>query len=320
MNATDFFDVTVDTIVREADGVLSLALSHPLGRDLPNWEPGAHIDMLLPTGTLRQYSLCSTPGTAGWRIAVLRESAGRGGSAFIHDELRPGTKVRVREPRNNFALASASEYLFIAGGIGITPILPMLRKATDAGRPWRLLYLGRSRKSMAFLEELSIYGKQVQIHASDEGGRLDLSDLLSPPDATFHLYACGPSPLLADIGHLTGTWVDPSRLHFERFAADLAESPGADINREGNSPFVLELADGTEVTVASDRSALEALEEAGIPVVSSCREGICGTCETPVVAGMIDHRDSLLSEAEKASMDTMMICVSRGQERLTLGI
>lgn len=320
MNAADFFDVTVDTIVPEADGVLSLALSHPLGRRLPSWEPGAHIDLLLPTGTLRQYSLCSTPGAPGWRIAVLRESAGRGGSAFIHDELRPGTKVQVREPRNNFALTPASEYLFIAGGIGITPILPMLRQSTDAGRPWRLLYLGRSRKSMAFLEELRIYGNQVQIHASDEGGRLDLSDLLTPSDATFHLYACGPVPLLAAIGQLTATWEEQSRSHFERFEADPAETTNAAINGKGNIPFVLELADGTEVTVASDCSALEALEKAGVPVISSCREGICGTCETPVLAGEIDHRDSLLSDAEKASMDTMMICVSRGRDRLTLGI
>ncbi|WP_427006187.1 PDR/VanB family oxidoreductase [Pseudarthrobacter sp. H2] len=320
MNTTEFFDVTVDTIVREADGVLSLALSHPPGRALPSWEPGAHIDLLLPTGTLRQYSLCSTPGSPRWRVAVLRERAGRGGSAFIHDELQPGTKVQVREPRNNFALAPAPEYLFIAGGIGITPILPMLRQATEAGRPWRLLYLGRSRKSMAFLEELSVHGNRVHLHASDESGRFCLADLLSQSDGTFHLYACGPGPLLAAIGLLTAAWEDPSRSHFERFAADPAETAGAAADREGDSPFILELADGTEVTVASDCSALEALENAGVPVVSSCREGICGTCETPVLAGDIDHRDSLLSDSEKASMDTMMICVSRGRSRLTLGI
>ncbi|MET3174698.1 UNVERIFIED_ORG: ferredoxin-NADP reductase [Arthrobacter sp. UYCu721] len=320
MNATEFFDVTVDTIVQEADGVLSLALSHPMDRALPSWEPGAHLDVLLPTGTLRQYSLCSTPGSASWRIAVLREHAGRGGSAFIHDELRPGTKVQVREPRNNFPLAPAPEYLFIAGGIGITPILPMLRQATDAGRPWRLLYLGRSRKSMPFLEELSVYGDRVHIHASDESGRFALPDLLGQPDATVHLYACGPGPLLAAIGLLTAGWDDPSRSHFERFAADPAETARTALGEKRNSAFTLELADGTEVPVAGDCSALEALEEAGVPVVSSCREGICGTCETPVLAGDIDHRDSLLSDAEKARMDTMMICVSRGRGRLTLGI
>jgi ferredoxin-NADP reductase len=320
MNAPEFFDVTVDTIVREAEGVLSLALSHPMDQALPGWEPGAHIDLLLPTGTLRQYSLCSTPGSASWRIAVLREHSGRGGSAIIHDELRPGTKVQVRAPRNNFCLAPAPEYLFIAGGIGITPILPMLRQATGAGRPWRLLYLGRTRNSMPFLEELGVYGDRVQVHASDENGRFPLSGLLGQPDAAFHLYACGPAPLLAAIGLLTAEWDDPSRSHFERFAADPSESAVQDPGTEGANAFVLELADGTEVPVPGDSSALEALEKAGVPVVSSCREGICGTCETPVLAGEIDHRDSLLSDAEKACMDTMMICVSRGRGRLTLGI
>jgi ferredoxin len=173
---------------------------------------------------------------------------------------------------------------------------------------------------MPFLDELSVYGDRVHIHASDESGRFALPDLLGQHDATFHLYACGPGPLLTAIGQLTATWDDPSRSQFERFAADPTGTTGTAPDGEANGAFVLELADGTEVPVAGDCSALEALEKAGVPVVSSCREGICGTCETPVLAGDIDHRDSLLSDAEKACMDTMMICVSRGRGRLTLGI
>ncbi|MBO1268233.1 PDR/VanB family oxidoreductase [Arthrobacter cavernae] len=322
MSTLDFFDVEVRSMGREADGVLSLALQHPLGDPLPAWEPGAHIDVLLPNGLLRQYSLCSEPGDPRWRVAVLHEKAGRGGSAFVHEELRPGSKVQVRAPRNNFSLAPAAEYLFIAGGIGITPVLPMVRAAAASGAPWRLVYLGRSRRSMAFLGELPD-GGTVTIHADDEGGRFPLASLLGAAGAQTHLYVCGPGPLLGAVQELTAPW-DGSRVHFERFAADpAAASPAAGPGEgpDGGSSFDVELADGAIVEVPAGTTILEALEAAGRFPLSSCREGICGTCETPVVSGEIDHRDSLLSGDERAAGDTMMICVSRCRgQRLVLDL
>lgn len=302
-----FFVVEVVDIRQESESVLSLRILRPGGLALPDWSPGSHIDVLLPDGLLRQYSLCSVPGDAHWRLGVLREPSGRGGSAYIHDQLRPGAQLRVRGPRNNFGLGPAPEYLFIAGGIGITPILPMLRAAESSGTPWRLLYLGRSRGSMAFAGELSRYGDKVQVHADDESGLYPLGDLLGDPAAAFHAYVCGPGPLLDHIATLTSNWQDPSRFHFERFAA----GPAAGAPASGDHEFTVQTTAGLEVQVPAGTSILSALEGLGVQVLNSCREGICGTCETPVLSGEIDHRDSLLSDGERAAGDTMMICVSR---------
>ncbi|MFD1211950.1 PDR/VanB family oxidoreductase [Arthrobacter sp. GCM10027362] len=313
----EFFDVEVRSVSRESDGVVSLRLEHPLGRQLPAWTPGSHIDVLLPNGILRQYSLCSEQSDrSGWRLGVLREPAGRGGSAYIHDELKPGTKVQVRGPRNNFALAGAGSYLFIAGGIGITPILPMLREAAGRDTPWRLVYLGRSRSSMAFTRELEALGGDVHLHADDESGLYPLAGLLADLDPDTHVYACGPGPLLNALQAIAGGWEDPSRLHVERFTADPA-GPGAGSASwaGGDHEFIVETAGGTEVVVPVGTSILQALEAAGINQPNSCREGICGTCETGVLSGEPDHRDSLLSEDEHETGDTMMICVSRCRGR-----
>ncbi|MGW6172119.1 PDR/VanB family oxidoreductase [Arthrobacter sp. NPDC055138] len=313
-----FFDVEVTGIEPASDAVVALRLQHPCGEALPDWQAGAHVDVLLPNGLLRQYSLCSRPDEDFWRLGVLREPAGRGGSAWIHDELRSGTKLQVRGPRNNFALQPAGSYLFIAGGIGITPLLPMVRQAEAAGTDWTLVYLGRSRTSMAFQDELAAYGQRVHFHADDESGIFPLGPLLAGLDSAAHVYACGPGPLLGALEKLTAEWTDPGRYHFERFAADPAAvqaEAGAD------TEFVVETADGTEVSVPAGTTILQALMDIGIPVLNSCREGICGTCETPVISGEPDHRDSLLSDEERAAGDTMMICVSRCKgRRLVLDI
>ena len=316
MNLNEFFDVSVTTVTRESDCVLSLQLEHPLEAGLPGWEPGAHVDVLLPNGLVRQYSLCSEPDQPHWRLAVLRELSGRGGSAYVHDELQPGTKVQIRGPRNNFALAPAPEYLFIAGGIGITPILPMIRQAERSGVPWRMVYLGRSRESMAFLADLEDYGEKVHIHTDDESGRFPLAELLDRPNHDFHLYTCGPGPLLKVIQDFTASWIDQSRFHFERFVPDPADAGVATAPVPGDYDFEVELSDGRVVDVPVGTTILNALENAGVSVLSSCREGICGTCETGVLSGEIDHRDSLLSQDERTAMDTMMICVSRCKGRL----
>ncbi|MYS50363.1 oxidoreductase, partial [Streptomyces sp. SID6013] len=180
-----------------ADGVLALTLRHPLGEPFPAWEPGAHVDVVLGPGLERQYSLCGDPADrTQWRIAVLRETDGRGGSAHVHEEVRTGGKLRVRGPRNNFRLERASRYRFVAGGIGITPILPMLAAAEDAGAEWSLLYGGRTRAGMAFTRELGRYGDRVTVVPEDESGLLDLAPVLDdlPPDTL--VYCCGPGPLL----------------------------------------------------------------------------------------------------------------------------
>ncbi|MCW2134105.1 PDR/VanB family oxidoreductase [Arthrobacter sp. VKM Ac-2550] len=304
----EFFDVEVRSIQRESSSVVSLRLEHPLGEELPEWEPGSHVDVLLPNGILRQYSLCSeTADRTAWRLGVLREAEGRGGSAYVHDELKPGTKIQLRGPRNNFALEPATGYVFIAGGIGITPVLPMVRNAAERGVPWRLVYLGRSRESMAFLEEIQALGGNVEIHADDESGLYPLADLLGGLEAGTHVYACGPGPLLNVLQSFADGWDDAKRFHCERFTA----GDQASANPSGESSFVVELADGTEVPVGQDETILQALENVGINQPNSCREGICGTCETGVLGGEIDHRDSLLSDDEREAGDTMMICVSR---------
>ncbi|MEV0171548.1 PDR/VanB family oxidoreductase [Streptomyces sp. NPDC050803] len=287
-----------------ADGVIALTLRHPLGEPLPEWEPGAHVDLLLGPDLERQYSLCGDPADrTAWRIAVLREPEGRGGSAYVHEQLHD--KVRVRGPRNHFALLPSPRYLFIAGGIGITPILPMLAAAESAGAEWSLLYGGRNRNSMAFAGELSRYGDRVTLAPQDETGLLDLDSALDGlPDGTL-VYCCGPGPLLDAVEERC----PQGMLHVERFRPK--EQPVGE-DRE----FEVVLAQsGRSVTVPPGVSVLDAVRDAGVEVLYSCTEGTCGTCETEVVEGVPEHRDSVLTDAERAAGETMLICVSRCRGR-----
>jgi ferredoxin-NADP reductase len=291
-----------------AEGVLSFVLT---GGDLPPWEPGAHVDVEIKPGLVRQYSLCGDPADrACWRIAVLREDPGRGGSRYLHDEVRPGAQLRVSEPRNNFPLTAAPEYVFVAGGIGITPLLPMLRQAADRGADWTLYYGGRRRDRMAFLDELAAYGERVRVLPEDEYGLLPLAEIFAAGDAP--VYCCGPEPLLA-AAERTGP---PGRLRVERFR------PRGDLDAAPAEGFdVLASSSGQTVRVATGESILDALDAAGILMPSSCREGTCGSCETTVLEGEVDHRDSVLSAQERESGKTMMVCVSRARSaRLVLDL
>ena len=289
-----------------ADGVVTLTLTSADGDPLPAWTPGAHIDLHLTDDLTRQYSLCGDPADrATWRIGVLREVAGRGGSAYVHDELAPGTTLAVSAPRNNFALHHAPTYLFIAGGIGITPILPMIAKAAHAGSDWTLLYGGRTRASMALTEELAQYGDRVQLRPQDEHGLLDLAAYLGRVQHGALIYACGPEPMLKAVAEACDHW-PPNALHVERFTPiELAEPI------RGESFEVVLARSGLTITIEPGRSILETVEAAGVSVLSSCREGTCGTCETDVIDGLPEHRDSLLTEAERQGNETMFICVSR---------
>ncbi|MGW2423405.1 PDR/VanB family oxidoreductase [Streptomyces sp. NPDC001709] len=295
-----------------AQEVLVLTLRDPLGRELPAWEPGAHVDLLLGPDLERQYSLCGDPADrSGWRLAVLREPAGRGGSAHVHEQLHEGTKVRVRGPRNHFRQEPASGYRFIAGGIGITPILPMLASAERAGADWTLLYGGRTRASMAFTGELARYGDRVTLAPQDETGLLDLGSVLDGlADGTL-VYCCGPGPLLDAVEERC----PGGALRVERFQPK-DQQAGTDEEFE-----VVLARSGRSLTVPPDVSVLDAVRGAGVEVLYSCTEGMCGTCETDVLEGAPDHRDSVLTEEERAAGDTMMICVSRCQgARLVLDL
>jgi ferredoxin-NADP reductase len=298
--------VLVRTMTWEAEDVLSLQMVPSGAELLPEWEPGAHIDLILGPDLERQYSLCGDPSDRTcWRIAVRNEPAGRGGSLAVHSTVRPGHLLTVRGPRNHFRLVEAPSYIFIAGGIGITPILPMIRQVAQAGKDWRLAYGGRHEGSMAFAGQLRAYGDRVTMVPQDRCGPLNLSAVLGHPDEDAVIYACGPEPMLAAVEQMVGAR-PPGALHIERFKPKQLP-PGAE-----NTPFdVLLRRSRLSVTVRADQSVLDALEEAGVDVLFSCREGTCGTCETSIVAGAPDHRDSILSDADRRTGNTMMICVSR---------
>ena len=315
--------VRVLSMTWEADGVLSLVLVDPEGGPLPLWTPGTHVDLDLAPGLRRSYSLCGDPADERrWQVAVLRETAGRGGSEYVHARLRPGDLLTVGGLRNNFELRPAAEYLFIAGGIGITPLMPMIAASQAAGTPWRLLYGGRRRASMAFLGTLSSYGpagtepgSRVRVLPQDEVSLLPVAEAVAAVGSDALVYCCGPEPLLAVAEKCCA---DAGReLYVERFAARPVAEPGGQ-----DSAFdVVCQRSGITVSVATGQTVLEALEDAGLPVVSACQEGVCGTCETAVLEGDVDHRDSLLTPAEQAAGDTMFICVSRSRsQRLVIDL
>lgn len=304
----------------ESDGVVSLLLENADGGELPEWEPGAHLDLHLGGALVRQFSLCGAPSNRQqWRIAVLLEPVGRGGSHAVHTQLHPGMVLDARGPRNNFSLRPAGRYRFVAGGIGITPILAMVAHARDHGVPWSLVYGGRMRTSMAFLEEFAAHsgaGGEVTVHPQDEAGLLPLQEMFAQVEPDTLVYACGPEPLLAAMQEATAHWPTGS-LVVERF------SPVAPPTSSGaEAAFEVEAAaSGLTVTVEPGVSIVRALEAAGIFPETSCEEGICGTCETRVLAGTPEHRDSLLSDEEREAGETMMICVGRCRgERLVLDL
>jgi len=305
----------VTTRREEAEDVVVLELSRLDGGALPRWSPGAHIDVLLAPTLERQYSLCGDPDRDEWQIAVLRERAGRGGSALMH-QLRPGDEVSVRGPRNHFELVDAASYLFIAGGIGITPLVPMIEQLDRRGQHgWELVYGGRHHASMAFVDRLGHHGSRVTLWPEDQRGLLELDRLLRPPRRDTVVYCCGPEALIAAVEECCAIW-PADALHVERF------HPRPQRDLTPSSAFEVHLEDsGITVTVPAGQTIVEALEAAGIRVATSCREGTCGTCETEVLEGVPDHRDAYLTPEERASGETMLICCSRSRTpRLVLGL
>jgi ferredoxin-NADP reductase len=314
--------VTGRDVVAHDQDVIALTFAAADGERLPRWHPGAHIDVLLPSGRLRQYSLCGDPAVSDvYRIAVRRIPDGGGGSVEVHDVFDIGATTTTQGPRNAFPLtvpgygSPTRRFRFIAGGIGITPILPMLALAGRLGVDWSMVYAGRTRDSLPFLDEVARYGDRVRIHTDDDGGLPTALDLLGDcPDGTA-VYACGPAPMLTAIrSELAGR--NEVELHFERFAAP----PVVD----GKKFTVTVASTGRQIHVGADETLLAALNRAGVPAPYSCRQGFCGTCRTRVLAvadGDVDHRDTLLTEPEHENQ-MMLICISRATEgsRLTLDL
>ncbi|MFI6420817.1 PDR/VanB family oxidoreductase [Streptomyces sp. NPDC050842] len=290
-----------------AEGVVELRLE---GAGLPAWQPGAHVDLVLPSGLVRQYSLCGDPADSGtYTVATRLIEDGRGGSREVHEQLHEGTEVEIRGPRNRFPLVDAPAYVFVAGGIGITPVLPMVRAAEAAGADWRLVYCGRSRATMPYLEEIERLGggDGVTVVAEDESGFPELGFLAHLPAETV-VYCCGPDGLMDAVGAAMPEGRAP---RLERFSA---AAPA------GGTAFEVELRrSGRTVRVAADQSVLAAVREEVPGLMYSCRQGFCGTCQQRVLEGEIDHRDELLTDAERD--DSMLICVSRcAGKRLVLDL
>lgn len=309
--------VTDRQVVAHDENVVALTLTAPGGGPLPRWHPGAHIDVHLPSGLVRRYSLCGDPdGTDSYRVAVRRIPHGGGGSIEMH-ALPLGASVTSHGPRNAFPLtvpgfgSPTKRLRFVAGGIGITPILPMLGLAQRLGVDWSMVYTGRSRDSLPFVDEVAAFGDRVQIRTDDVSGLPDVDELLGDCAGGTAVYACGPAPMLTSIrARLVGR--DDVELHFERFAAP----PVVD----GTEFSVTVASTRDTVRVGADETLLAALTRAGVAAPYSCQQGFCGTCRTRVLAGAVDHRDTLLTDPERE--DHMLVCVSRaaGGSHLTLDL
>ncbi|TXH19044.1 MAG: cytochrome P450 [Gammaproteobacteria bacterium] len=304
--------------ISEGGRILHLKLVDPDGRRLPEWSAGSHVD-LVADGYTRKYSLCGGAGDEGsFRVAIQLEPQGRGGSRHFHDKMRVGQILLAAGPRNHFRLdETAGCYLLIAGGIGITPILAMADRLKASGKSYRLLYAGRHRDAMAFVDRVSRdHADAAEIFVGEDGRRMDLSaELRQFPDEG-RIYACGPDRLLAAL-HELGAKGPPGWLTTESFSGtDTALDPARE------HAFTVHLADsGRDITVAADKTVLDALAEAGIDMPCDCREGLCGSCEATVIEGGIDHRDKVLSPAERTGGTRMMTCCSRAQgDRLVLGL
>jgi len=299
-----------------AHGIHLFELRDDAGRELPPFTAGAHIAIRAPNGLLRKYSLCNDPAERDrYQVAIKREDNGRGGSANLIDAVKAGDELMIAPPVNDFGLpARAQDFLFIAGGIGITPIMAMIREVQRQGKRFRLYYCSRSPETTAFVDELSApeFAGLVTIH-HDQGEvarALDLQPILAERKNREHLYCCGPRPLMEAVRKMTDHW-SPTAVHFEAFSE-------AETHKADDRPFRVRLArTGKVVEVPVTKTILEVLRDNGLDVPSSCETGTCGTCRTKMLAGSADHRDLVLAEHERA--DTIMICVSRAKsDEITL--
>jgi ferredoxin-NADP reductase len=302
----------------EAKDVVSLHLVPASSMRFPVFEPGAHIDLSLGNGLVRSYSLVNAPEESDrYVVAVLRETESRGGSRFVHEKLRVGDIIDISAPRNTFPLdQDAGTSVLLAGGIGITPIYCMMRRLVESARPVRLIYCSRARENAAFSDAIAAMAsthKNLDVvwhFDSEQGGPPRLVNLLRSHGPEAHYYCCGPTAMIDAFATACAS-LNYQNTHVERFSRSAALTPDPK-----DAPFVVELArTGISLTVGADESILDAIINAGLSPGFSCREGICGTCETAVLSGKIEHRDEVLSEDERRSGHTMMICVSRCKDK-----
>jgi phthalate 4,5-dioxygenase reductase subunit len=293
-----------------ADGINLLEFRDAGGKPLPQFSAGAHVAIRVPNGLLRKYSLCNDPAERDrYLVAIKREVNGRGGSINLIDGVKAGDDLMVTAPVNDFGLPPrAQDFLFIAGGIGITPMMAMIREVLAQKKRFRLYYCSRSPETTAFRDELAApeFAGSVTIHydQGDPARSLDLRPILAERKNREHLYCCGPRPLMEAVREMTDHW-SSTAVHFEAFSE-------AETHKPTDTPFKVKLARSGEVLeVPTTKTILEVLREHGLDVPSSCETGTCGTCRTKMLAGQADHRDLVLAEHEKA--DTIMICVSRAR-------
>ncbi len=319
----DMLSVIVDGLWRQGNKSLAVRLVAENGEALPDWQPGAHIDVHLPCGIVRQYSLTGPCGDEGYLICVGRETASRGGSRYIHETLRPGQRLLISSPRNVFPLHQAERVLLLAAGIGITPLYAMALQLETSGTPFTLHYYVKSRESAAFIRELSRlfhYG-ECAVHASCEGEspRTHLAQDLSAPHAGLHVYTCGPAEFMAKVREVAtaNDWAE-THVHSEAFQPVAPPAGG-----ETHNVFTVTLAStGERWSVPADKTIAQVLLENGVAVPLSCEMGICGACLTPVIDGVVDHRDTVQSEAEKGAVDQQVaLCCSRSHSgELVIGL
>lgn len=299
----------VSSVRRETERVLVAELAAVDGARLPAWTPGTHIELVLPSGRIRHYSLCGDPhDRSAYRIAVLREDDGDGGSEEFHEVAKAGATFTATAIRNRFPLSMAKKYIFVAGGIGITPLLPMFSALQRRRKSFDILYTGRTRASMPFASTVSAVAGARLVETSNEP-RIDLRALVRDAEPGTAIFACGPAGLLQELQDAVADADKPLDLRIEAF-----RSIGSGAQNHVDREFVVDLVrQQRSLVVPPGQSILKTMRDAGYPVPSSCEDGWCGTCETPVRDGMVEHRDTVLSEDERESGASMMVCVSRAQ-------
>ncbi|MFZ2502215.1 MAG: PDR/VanB family oxidoreductase [Nocardioides sp.] len=308
-------ELRVQQMSWEAEGVLSVRLTRIESNDpLPEWAPGAHIDIYVPDGTTRQYSLCGDPADLShYEIAVLREPESRGGSSFIHEQLRVGDRILVTRPKHHFNLEPATAYALIAGGIGVTPIMTFAERLAAEGKPFTMTYGGRSADTMAFRSRLAALGDKVSFLAEDVDGRPDLAAIVRALPEGGLVYVCGPLALLRAVESAAEAayGADQDIVRFELFSRAGIEVDDSPVEAVGDTYELVLTQSGHTLRLKPDANILDVVLALGIEVENDCRDGICGSCITPVLDGTIDHRDLVLTKREQAAMDQMIICCSK---------
>lgn len=298
--------VQVTELALVAEGVIAVKVIPLDGAPLPPWTPGAHVDLVLPNALTRQYSLVAAAQDLSWyQVAVGLDPASRGGSEYVHMFLRPGQRLTLGGPRNNFPLVPASFQVFVAGGIGVTGIVAMVRAVSESGGAADVHYAGRRLGAMAFTAELLSAAPQTRVYSREAGERLDLSKVLREAPAEAQIYCCGPSRMLQALHEEAATAGRSDTVHVERFKP-VRQSGSQD------EPVTVETRrSGVTVQVPADVSVLAGLERAGITLPSGCRNGLCGACAVSVISGCVDHRDDVLTSSQRAGQSIMLTCVSR---------